>query len=82
MDRHTEAAAAYGEAIARTERGANGQLWTLHLLRAASLEQADRWVDAKAELEGDEAGAGNALLLASSATASLSGARTSTWPKP
>ncbi len=51
MDRHTEAAAAYGEAIARTERGANSQLWTLHLLRAASLEQADRWVDAKAELE-------------------------------
>ena len=51
MDRHTEAAAAYGEAIARTERGSNSQLWTLHLLRAASLEQADRWGEAKAELE-------------------------------
>jgi tetratricopeptide (TPR) repeat protein len=51
MDRHTEAAAAYGEAIARTERGSNAQLWTLHLLRAASLEQADRWGEAKAELE-------------------------------
>jgi tetratricopeptide (TPR) repeat protein len=51
MERHTEAAAAYGEAIARTERGGNAQLWTLHLLRAASLEQADRWGEAKAELE-------------------------------
>ena len=51
MERHTEAAAAYGEAIARTERGSNAQLWTLHLLRAASLEQADRWGEAKAELQ-------------------------------
>ena len=51
MERHTEAAAAYGEAIARTERGSNAQLWTLHLLRAASLEQAGRWGEAKAELE-------------------------------
>ena len=51
MERHTEAAAAYGEAIARTERGGNASLWTLHLLRAASLEQADRWGEAKAELE-------------------------------
>ena len=51
MDRHTEAAAAYGEAIARTGRGSNAQLWTFHLLRAASLEQADRWPEAKAELE-------------------------------
>jgi tetratricopeptide (TPR) repeat protein len=51
MERHTEAAAAYGEAIARTERGSNAELWTLHLLRAASLEQANRWGEAKAELE-------------------------------
>jgi len=50
MERHTEAAAAYGEAIARTKPGENPSLWTLYLLRAASLEQADRWVDAKAEL--------------------------------
>jgi len=50
MDRHIEAAAAYGEAIARTKRGENPSLWTLYLLRAASLEQADRWVEAKAEL--------------------------------
>lgn len=51
MERHAEAAAAYGEAIDRTERGSNSQLWTLHLLRAASLEQADRWGEAKSELE-------------------------------
>ena len=51
MERHTEAAAAYGEAIARTDRGGNAQLWTLHLLRAASLEQADRWGEAKGELD-------------------------------
>ena len=52
MDRHAEAAAAYGEAIARTEAtAASRSLWTLHLLRAASLEQADRWAEAKAELE-------------------------------
>jgi tetratricopeptide (TPR) repeat protein len=50
MDRHIEAAAAYGEAIARTKRGQNPTLWTLYLLRAASLEQADRWPEAKAEL--------------------------------
>ncbi len=50
MDRHVEAAAAYGEAIARTKRGENPNLWTLYLLRAASLEQADRWPEAKAEL--------------------------------
>jgi tetratricopeptide (TPR) repeat protein len=50
MDRHAESASAYGEAIARTERGGNDSLWTLHLLRAASLEQADRWPEAKAEL--------------------------------
>ena len=64
MERHTEAAAAYGEAIARTERGSNAQLWTLHLLRAASLEQADRWGEAKAELEqAMKLEPDNALLL-------------------
>lgn len=64
MDRHAEAAAAYGEAIARTERGGNAQLWTLHLLRAASLEQADRWSEAKAELQkAMELEPDNALLL-------------------
>lgn len=50
MERHAEAAAAYGEAIARTKPGANPNLWTLYLLRAASLEQADRWPEAKSDL--------------------------------
>jgi Flp pilus assembly protein TadD len=51
MDRHAEAAAAYGEAIKRTEATGARPGWTLHLLRAASLEQADRWPEAKHELE-------------------------------
>ena len=51
MDRHAEAAAAYGEAISRTAKGQGGNdIWTFHLLRAASLEQADHWKEAKAEL--------------------------------
>jgi tetratricopeptide (TPR) repeat protein len=64
MDRHAEAAAAYGEAIARTGRGNNQSLWTLYLLRAASLEQADRWGEAKKELEAAlKLEPDNALLL-------------------
>ncbi|MBA3668186.1 MAG: tetratricopeptide repeat protein [Sphingomonas sp.] len=52
VDRHGEAAAAYGEAIARASRdGSAAQLWSLRLLRAASLEQAKRWPEAKQELE-------------------------------
>jgi Flp pilus assembly protein TadD len=51
MDRHAEAAAAYGEAIARSKKGGSDSLWTLYLFRAASLEQADRWTEAKADLE-------------------------------
>lgn len=50
MDQHVEAAAAYDQAIARTEPKTNDLLWSLYLLRAASLEQADRWPEAKAEL--------------------------------
>jgi tetratricopeptide (TPR) repeat protein len=51
MERHQEAAAAYGEAIRRSTdgRGSN-ELWTLHLLRAASLEQAGHWPEAKTDL--------------------------------
>ena len=64
MERHSEAAAAYGEAINQTARGENSELWTLHLLRAASLEQADRWNEAKAELEAAlKLEPDNALLL-------------------
>ncbi len=64
MNRHTEAAAAYEEAIKRTARGGNAELWTLHLLRAASLEQADRWPEAKTELQvALKLDPDNALLL-------------------
>jgi tetratricopeptide (TPR) repeat protein len=51
MDRHVEAAAAYGEAIARSRKGGSDSLWTLYLFRAASLEQANRWAEAKTDLE-------------------------------
>lgn len=51
MNRHAEAAAAYGQAIALTQTFGATPSWTLHLLRAASLEQANRWPEAKAELD-------------------------------
>ena len=50
MERHAEAADAYGRAIALSKAGGSQARWTLHLLRAASLEQSHRWADAKAEL--------------------------------
>jgi tetratricopeptide (TPR) repeat protein len=63
MERHQEAAAAFGEAIARSD-AKNGDLWTLYLLRAASLEQADRWTEAKADLNiAMKLNPDNALLL-------------------
>ena len=64
MDRHAEAAAAYGEAIARSKKGGSDSLWTLYLFRAASLEQAGRWTEAKADLEtAMKLEPDNALLL-------------------
>src|SRR4029453_17041980 len=51
MNRHVEAATAYGEAIARSQKSGSDSLWTLYLFRGASLEKADRWTDAKADLE-------------------------------
>ena len=64
MDRHAEAADAYGQAIERTKAKGGQPSWTLHLLRAASLEQADRWGEAKAELEtAMKVEPDNALLL-------------------
>jgi tetratricopeptide (TPR) repeat protein len=51
MDRHAEAAAAYQQAISRSRvQPGEDSLWTLYLLRAASLEQANRWAEAKADL--------------------------------
>ena len=52
MDRHNEAADAYGRAIALANaQGQKSELWSLQLLRANSLEQADRWPEAKAALQ-------------------------------
>ena len=50
MERHAEAAEAYGRAITLARASGSQARWTLHLLRAASLEQSERWADAKAEL--------------------------------
>ena len=64
MERHVEAAAAYGEAIRRTEASGGNPAWTLYLLRAASLEQAGHWPEAKSELEAAlKLEPDNALLL-------------------
>lgn len=53
MDRHNEAADGYQQAINRAQRPD----WTLLLLRASALEEADRWPEAKAAL-------GQAMALA------------------
>lgn len=51
LDRHQEAAQVYGRALeAAKASGATTNLWTLHLLRASSLEEIDRWPEAKVEL--------------------------------
>lgn len=65
LDRHEEAAQAYARAIdvAKTS-GATESLWSLHLLRASSLEEIDRWPEAKAELTKALAEApGNPIIL-------------------
>ena len=60
MERHADAAATYAEAIRRS--GTNS--WTMRLLRAASLEQIDRWPEARTELEtAMQAEPDNAILL-------------------
>ena len=52
MKRHSEAADAYGRAIAYAEaRKLDGQLWTLLLFRASALEDAHRWPEARAALQ-------------------------------
>ena len=52
MKRHGEAAVAYGGAAAAVGRGEPGpELWTVHLLRGAALEQAGRWAEAESALE-------------------------------
>jgi tetratricopeptide (TPR) repeat protein len=46
MDRHNEAAEAYQRAIDKSD----GDDWTLLLLRASALEDADRWAESKSVL--------------------------------
>jgi tetratricopeptide (TPR) repeat protein len=52
MKRNNEAANAYGRAIAMTEAGGRkADLWTLMLLQASALQDANRWPEAKATLQ-------------------------------
>jgi tetratricopeptide (TPR) repeat protein len=52
MKRHGPAADAYGRAIAISQaQGVKSDLWTLLLLRAGALEEANRWPEAKASLQ-------------------------------
>jgi tetratricopeptide (TPR) repeat protein len=51
MKRDSAAADAYGRALAlSTGQGRKSDLWTLQLLRASALEQANRWPEAKQAL--------------------------------
>ena len=52
MKRYNEAANAYGRAAALTEaQGRKGDLWSLLLLQASALQEANRWPETKAALE-------------------------------
>ena len=52
MKRHGEAADAYGRAVTLAQgQNQKGALWTLLLLRAAALENANRWPEARAALQ-------------------------------
>jgi tetratricopeptide (TPR) repeat protein len=52
MDRHSEAADAFARAISLAgNEGAKGEYWSLLLLRANALEEANRWPEAKAALQ-------------------------------
>jgi len=52
MKHHSQAADAYGRAIAYAQaQKLQGQLWSLLLLRASALEDAGRWPEARAALQ-------------------------------
>lgn len=52
MDHHTEAADAYGRALALANaQGMKDDLWSLQLLQANALEESNRWPEAKAALQ-------------------------------
>jgi tetratricopeptide (TPR) repeat protein len=64
MDRHNEAADAFGRAIAlATAQGLKSELWSLQLLQANALEKAGRWPEAKAALQHGLAAAPDQPLL-------------------
>jgi len=52
MKRHGAAADAYGRAIALAQaQNRKSELWTLLLLRASALEDANRWPEARMSLQ-------------------------------
>jgi tetratricopeptide (TPR) repeat protein len=52
MKRNTEAADAYGRAIALVQaQKLDGELWSLLLIRASALQDANRWPEARANLQ-------------------------------
>jgi tetratricopeptide (TPR) repeat protein len=64
MKRHGEAADAYGRAIALAQaENFKGAMWSLLLLRASALEEANRWPEARAALQQGLALAPNEPLL-------------------
>jgi tetratricopeptide (TPR) repeat protein len=64
MDRHEDAAAAFGRAVAlASAQGPKEDLWSLLLLHANALEEANRWPEAKAALQQGLAAAPDQPLL-------------------
>jgi tetratricopeptide (TPR) repeat protein len=63
MNRHDAAAEAYGRAIAVSPQADKSEIWPLRLLRASALEQANRWAEAKQELQAGLAIAPDQPLL-------------------
>jgi tetratricopeptide (TPR) repeat protein len=52
MDRHSEAADAFGRAVAMTKaQGPKNDVWSLLLLQANALDEANRWSESKAVLQ-------------------------------
>ncbi|HEX5259423.1 MAG TPA: tetratricopeptide repeat protein [Sphingomicrobium sp.] len=64
MDRHSEAADAFGRSVALANaQGLKSELWSLLLLQANALEEANRWPEAKAALQQGLATAPDQPLL-------------------
>lgn len=63
LGRHAEAADAYGRAAALDAARGVDSRWAWHLLRAAQLDEIDRWLEARAELKAGLAFAPDQPLL-------------------